>query len=290
MHASYTIPLPGKTALTLGRDPIVMGILNVTPDSFSDGGRFDRLEPALAQARQMLNEGADIIDIGGESTRPGGEEIGAQEEIDRVIPLFEALAQEGITAPLSIDTYKALVADQAVQSGATIINDVYGLQREPEMADVAALHEVPVIAMHWDKARDRDKPLLEEMRRWFDRTVEIAEGAGLPRERLIIDPGFGFAKSIAENYAMLRDLAKIYPGYPILAGTSRKSMIGKLLGNEPGDRLAGTLATSVLAYTEGAHIFRVHDVRANRDALRVAAATLYGPPADIAEGSRGIHG
>jgi dihydropteroate synthase len=290
MHASHTIPLPGNVALQLGHDPVVMGILNVTPDSFSDGGAFNRVETAHAHARLMLAEGADIIDIGGESTRPGSEEIGTQEELDRVIPVFEALAAESAAKPLSIDTYKALVADQAIQSGARIINDVHGLQREPEMADVAALHGVPVVAMHWDKARDRDKPLLDEMRRWFDRTVEIAEGAGLPRERLIIDPGFGFAKTVAENYAMLRDLAKIYPGYPILAGTSRKSMIGKLLGNEPKDRLPGTIATNVLAYNQGAHIFRVHDVRANRDALRVAAATLYGPPAEIVEGSRAIHG
>lgn len=281
MHASYTLPLPGNTTLQLGREPVVMGILNVTPDSFSDGGAFDRVETATAQARLMLAEGADIIDIGGESTRPGSEEVSPQEELDRVMPVFEALAVENAGRPLSIDTYKALVADQAIQSGATIINDVYGLQREPEMADVAVLHGVPVIAMHWDKARDRDKPLLDEMRRWFDRTVEIAANAGLPRERLVIDPGFGFGKTVAENYTLLRDLPHVYPGYPILLGTSRKSMIGKLLGNEPRDRLPGTIATNVYAYTQGAHIFRVHDVRANRDALRVAAATLYGPPAEL---------
>lgn len=281
MHTSYSLPLPGQGTLQLGPDPIVMGILNVTPDSFSDGGAFDCVETAAAHARLMLSEGAGIIDIGGESTRPGSEEIGTQDELDRVIPVFEALAAQSIAKSLSIDTYKALVADQAIQSGASIINDVYGLQREPEMADIAVLHDVPVIAMHWDKARDRDKPLLDEMRRWFDRTLEIAENAGLRHERLIIDPGFGFAKTVAENYTLLRELPHIYPGSPILVGTSRKSMIGKLLGNEPEDRLPGTIATNVYAYTQGAHIFRVHDVRANRDALRVAAATLYGPPAEI---------
>jgi dihydropteroate synthase len=279
MHASYSIPLPGNRSLNLGREPVVMGILNVTPDSFSDGGAHDRVETALTHARLMLAEGADIIDIGGESTRPGSQEVSTQDELDRVIPVFEALAAEGVGRPLSIDTYKPLVADQAIQSGAMIINDVYGLQRDPEMADVAVLHGAPVIAMHWDKARDPAKPLLDEVRRWFDRTIEIAENAGLPRTQLVIDPGFGFGKTLDENYALLRDLPQVYPGYPTLVGTSRKSMIGKLLGTEPGERLAGTIATNVFAYTQGAHIFRVHDVRPNRDALRVAAATLYGPPA-----------
>jgi len=280
MHATYSLTLPDKSALTLGRTALVMGILNVTPDSFSDGGRFDRADTALDHARAMVAEGADIIDVGGESTRPGSEEIGVQEELDRVVPVLEALAAANIGRPVSVDTYKALVADQALQSGAAILNDVYGLQREPEMADVAALHGAPVVAMHWDKARDPQKPLLDEMRRWFDRTVAIAEQAGLPKTQLVIDPGFGFGKTLAENYALLRELPRAYPGYPLLVGTSRKSMIGKLLGNEPAERLPGTIATNVVAYTQGAHIFRVHDVRANRDALRVAEATLYGPPAE----------
>lgn len=280
MHASYSLTLPDKSTLTLGPTALVMGILNVTPDSFSDGGRFNRADAALAHAREMVAESADIVDVGGESTRPGSEEIGVQEELDRVIPVLEALAAANTGRPVSVDTYKALVADQALQSGAAILNDVYGLQREPEMADVAALHGAPVVAMHWDKARDPQKPLLDEMRRWFDRTVAIAERAGLPKAQLVIDPGFGFGKTLAENYALLRQLPRAYPGYPLLVGTSRKSMIGKLLGNEPAERLPGTIATNVVAYTQGAHIFRVHDVRANKDALRVAEATLYGPPAE----------
>jgi dihydropteroate synthase len=256
-----------------------MGILNVTPDSFSDGGDHSTTASALAHAQAMIAEGADLIDIGGESTRPGSEEVSTQAELDRVIPVIEALAAIGTTAPISIDTYKALVADQAVQSGAAIINDVYGLQREPEIADVAALYNVPLIIMHWDKDRDTTKPILDEVRRYFDRSLAIAAKAGVNADRLILDPGFGFAKTLQNNYELLQNIAELGKyNLPILVGTSRKSMIGKLLGNEPKDRLAGTIATNVLGYIRGGHIFRVHDIRPNRDALRVAAATLYGPP------------
>lgn len=278
LHLEYSVPLASGEALHLGRHPIVMGILNVTPDSFSDGGDFTGSEAALDHAREMVAEGADIIDVGGESTRPGHEEVSVQDELDRVIPMLEALTAKPLGALLSIDTYKALVADQAVQSGAAIINDVYGLQRDPEIAAVAALHKVPVIAMHWDKDRDPSRPLMDEMLRYFDRTIEIASKAGIARDRLILDPGFGFGKSLQENYKLMQVFGRLHElGVPVLIGTSRKSMIGKLLGNEPRERLAGTLATTVLTYAGGAHIFRVHDVKANRDALRVAAASLYGP-------------
>lgn len=281
MHTSHAIALPGRPPLELGATPLVMGILNVTPDSFSDGGRHNLLADAVAHARRMIAEGADIIDVGGESTRPGSEPVGVQEELDRVMPVIDALVAAGIRTPISIDTYKPLVADQAIQAGAAIINDVHGLLGAPEMADVAALHEVPVIAMHWDKGRDLSKPLLDEVRRYFDRTLARAAAAGVAADRIILDPGFGFAKSIAENYALLGHLHELGPG-PILVGTSRKSMIGKLLGNQPPEeRLAGTVATTVLGYQRGGHIFRVHDVRPNRDALRVAQAILYGPPAEL---------
>jgi dihydropteroate synthase len=259
-----------------------MGILNVTPDSFSDGGQHDRLAGAVAHAHLMLAEGADIIDIGGESTRPGAAAVGVQEELDRVMPVIDALVADGITAPISIDTYKPLVADQAIQAGASIINDVHGLQGAPEMAEVAALHGVPVIAMHWDKARDTSAPLIPAVLDYLARSVALAEQAGIGRERLILDPGFGFAKSLADNYHLLDRLAELSAlGLPLLVGTSRKSMIGKLLDNQPEERLAGTIATNVLGYLGGGHIFRVHDVRAVRDALRVAQATLYGPPAGL---------
>jgi dihydropteroate synthase len=286
MHTSHTIPLPGRAPLILGQTPLVMGILNVTPDSFSDGGQHNLIDNAVAHARLMISEGADIIDIGGESTRPGSSPVGVQEELDRVMPVIDALVAAGIDAPISIDTYKPLVADQAIQAGAAIINDVHGLQGAPEMAEVAALHQVPVIAMHWQKDRDRTTPLLDDIARYFQATIARAEQAGISHDRLILDPGFGFGKTLAENYAVLQQLAGIgqafsQHAFPLLVGTSRKSMIGKLLDNQPEERLAGTIATNVIGYINGGHIFRVHDVRAVSDALRVAQATLYGPPAGL---------
>ncbi|UJW86342.1 dihydropteroate synthase [Devosia sp. SL43] len=282
MHTNHTIALPDRPPLILGQTALVMGILNVTPDSFSDGGQHNLVASAVAHARQMIAEGADIIDIGGESTRPGAETVGVQQELDRVMPVIDALVAAGITAPISIDTYKPLVADQAIQAGACIINDVHGLQGAPEMADVAATYGVPVIAMHWQKDRDRSVPLVDDMLRYFAATIARAEAAGISRASLVLDPGFGFGKTLRENYALLQDLQHACPeGFPILVGTSRKSMIGKLLENQPEQRLAGTIATNVLGYVNGGHIFRVHDVKANRDALRVAQATLYGPPAQL---------
>ena len=276
-HREYELA-PGGAALRLGRTARLMGILNVTPDSFSDGGRFDAAPAALAQARLMLAEGADIIDIGGESTRPGAEEVSVADELTRVLPAIAALRADGIAAPISIDTYKAEVAEQAIAAGASLINDVHGLQREPEVAAVAAEHGTPLVVMHWDKARDTGRDVMAEMARYFDVTLDIADKAGVTRDRIVLDPGFGFAKSLSENYEILRRLPELVAmGFPVLVGTSRKSMIGKLLDMPANERLAGTIATSVLGYTAGAHIFRVHDIRPNRDALRVAEAALYGP-------------
>ena len=277
MHSTHTIPLPNRPPLVLGPTALVMGILNVTPDSFSDGGRHHQVDAAVRQARAMIDEGADIIDVGGESTRPGATPVGVQEELDRVMPVLDALRAAGITTPISIDTSKPLVADQAIQAGAAIINDVRGLQGEPDMARIAALYTVPVIAMHWEAQRDPSVPLAEAMQAYFDRTLSMADKAGLDAGQVILDPGFGFGKSLAENYAVLANLRNHIAKNPILVGTSRKSMIGKLLGNEPAERLAGTIATTVIGYLGGGHIFRVHDVRANRDALRIAQASLYGP-------------
>ena len=288
MHTIHTIPLPNRPPLILGRTPLVMGILNVTPDSFSDGGQHNLVATAVDHARQMIAEGADIIDIGGESTRPGSEPVGVQQELDRVMPVIQALVAAGITTPISIDSYKPLVADQAIQAGASIINDVHGLQGAPEMADVAALHDAPIIIMHWQKDRDRSVPLLDDMATYFARSIALAEKAGISPDRIILDPGFGFGKSLAENYELLKNLAETRSKavqnpfiFPVLVGTSRKSMIGRLLDIPAEDRLAGTIATNVMGYLNGGHIFRVHDVRANRDALRVAQATLYGPPAEL---------
>lgn len=276
-HREYEVAPQGVT-LRLGRTARLMGILNVTPDSFSDGGRFDAVPAALVQARQMLAEGADIIDIGGESTRPGAEEVSAADELARVLPAIAALRADGIVVPISIDTYKAEVAERAIAVGATIINDVYGLQREPELAAVAAEHGAPLVLMHWDKARDTGRDVMAELARYFEVTLAIADKAGVTRDRIVLDPGFGFAKSLGENYEILRRLPELVAlGFPVLVGTSRKSMIGKLLDVPADERLAGTVATSVLGYSAGAHIFRVHDIRPNRDALRVAEAALYGP-------------
>jgi dihydropteroate synthase len=277
MHTEHSLALKGREPLRLGGRALVMGILNVTPDSFSDGGRFDRIDAAVAQARLMVAEGADIIDIGGESTRPGATPVGVQEELDRVLPVIDGIRAAGIDVPISIDTSKPLVADQAIDAGALIINDVHGLQGDPDMVAVAATHRVPVIAMHWDRNRSADEPLLSSMQRYFARSIALAEAAGIERGQIVLDPGFGFGKTLAENYGLLGKLRDACGDLPILVGISRKSMIGKVLGNEPAERLAGTLATSVLGYMGGGHIFRVHDVRANRDALRIAEATLYGP-------------
>lgn len=277
LHINYNVPLPDGQIMTLGGRATVMGILNVTPDSFSDGGAYQNVQAALAHARRMIADGADIIDVGGESTRPGAEPVTLEEESDRVIPVIEALHVRGITQPISIDTTKAEVADHAIRAGATIINDVSGLQRDKEIAAVAAQHDVPIIVMHWDRDRDTGRDIIGEIKRYFERAIEVAETAGVGRSRIILDPGFGFAKSLAENYRILYEFSALHDlGYPLMTGTSRKSMIGKLLDAPPSERVAGTIATTVIAYCAGAHIFRVHDVRANRDALRVAEAALYG--------------
>lgn len=280
MHTTHTIPLRHRPPLILGQRALVMGILNVTPDSFSDGGQHDHVDNALAHARLMLAEGADILDIGGESTRPGAEPVPVQAELDRVIPVIDAIRAAGITAPISIDTMKPLVAHQALEAGADIINDVNGLQGAPEMVQIAAVMQAPVIAMHWDRAWTSETDPVSAMASYFQRTIAIASEAGVDPAHVILDPGFGFAKTLNQNYSILRQLADLnraFPANALLVGTSRKSMIGKLLDNQPADRLPGTIATTVSGYERGGHIFRVHDVAPNRDALRVAEATVYGP-------------
>lgn len=278
IHRAYNIPLKGGV-FSLGPAPVVMGILNVTPDSFSDGGDFTQLDLALKQTRLMLEQGAAIIDIGGQSTRPEAEEISTSQELERVIPVIEHLISNGIKAPISIDTFKAEIAQKAITAGATIINDVTGLQREPEIAAVAAQNKTPLVAMHWDKNRDNSLDLLDEMKRFFDTSIAIVTKAGMEYSALILDPGFGFAKSFGENYELLNRLNELRSlGLPLLVGTSRKSMLGKLINVPPKDRVVATAATSVIAYQKGTHIFRVHDVVQNVQALQIAQATLYGPP------------
>ena len=278
LHPRFDIAVAGRV-LALGAEPIVMGIVNATPDSFSDGGRHLGAEAALAGAREMVAEGAHILDIGGESTRPGGDPVDVQTELDRVMPVLDAIVAADLGALISIDTRHTVTADQALQSGAHILNDVEGLQGEPELAEIAAAYGAPVVAMHWDRNRDTGKDIIAELKRFFDTTLGIAAKAGVAHDKIILDPGFGFAKSLAENYEIMRRLGELADfGLPILSGTSRKRMIGNLLDVPATERVTGTVATSVLAYERGAHIFRVHDVRPNRDGLRVAAACLYGPP------------
>lgn len=249
---------------------LVAGILNVTPDSFSDGGRFAAVTAAVARVHAMVDEGADWIDLGGESTRPGHAPVGMDEELARVMPVLEAFAGE-LSRPISIDTTKAEVARRALRAGASIVNDQWGLQGDPAMAAVVAEFGAEVIVMHNRRDHEYDD-LLGEIRAFLEQSVRIAESAGVPRERVIVDPGFGFGKTPAQNLELLRRLSELKElGQRILIGTSRKSMIGHVLADTtPDDRLEGTAATVAVGIAFGADIVRVHDVRAM---VRVARMT-----------------
>jgi dihydropteroate synthase len=276
---------PGQLAAARHDRPLVMGVLNVTPDSFSDGGHFKTRGPAITHAIAMEAEGADIIDVGGESTRPGSSEVSAGEEADRVIPVIEALVAK-ISAPISIDTYKASTAAAALTAGASIVNDVWGLMRDPDIARVAAAHGAPVVIGHWvpELASETDNSkIMQRMRDDLSRCVDHAMAAGIARERITLDPGIGFGKSPAQNLLILNSLCALSDlGFPLLVGTSRKSFIGHITGREPLDRLAGTIASNVLAANNGAAILRVHDVAAHHDALRVATGIARGTmPSDV---------
>src|SRR5690606_27437469 len=218
--------------------PAVMGILNVTPDSFSDGGRHNVPEAAIAQAKRMIAEGADIIDIGGESTRPGATAVSIEEEWARLAPVLPAVVDLGV--PVSIDTYKADIAARACALGAVIVNDVWGLQRDPGMADAVAEAGAAVIMMHNRYAADPDIDIFADIDRFFERSIAIADKAGIPRERQVLDPGFGFGKTVDQNYQVLNRFESLAKHrLPLLAGASRKRMIGSVLGVETDDRLHG---------------------------------------------------
>jgi dihydropteroate synthase len=261
-------------SLLLGPKAVIMGILNVTPDSFSDGGRFHGLDLALDQAERMIAEGAAIIDVGGESTRPGATPIGAAEEQDRVLPVIEALAARAETI-ISVDTYREETARLAVEAGAHIVNDVWGAQREPGIARVAAETGAGLVLMHTGRERDKLPDVIGDQFTFLGRSLEIAEAAGVGSERILLDPGFGFAKDTAENLeiiARFEELRKL--GRPFLVGTSRKRFIGDATGREADERGPGTAATSVALRLKGAVVFRVHDVAINVDALAIADAIL----------------
>lgn len=261
----------------------IMGVLNVTPDSFSDGGAFLDKAKAIERAHEMADEGADIIDVGGESTRPGALDVPAAEEISRVIPVIEGISKK-LDIPVSVDTRKAEVAREALKAGASIINDVSGLHHDKELAVVAAKAGAVIILMHM-KGEPRDmqqnpvyKNLMQEVRSGLEDSIGIAKKAGVKEEDIIIDPGIGFGKTIEHNLEILRRLAELKArGRPICVGISRKSFIGKILGlANPADRLIGTIAASVIAVENGANLLRVHDVKEAVQAVRMADSILSG--------------
>ncbi|MEC3882408.1 dihydropteroate synthase [Halobacillus litoralis] len=244
----------------LTKETLVMGILNITPDSFSDGGLYFDLDHAVKQAKMMEEEGAHIIDIGGESTRPGHRPVTVEEELARVIPAIQAV-KKAVSLPISIDTYKAEVAEKAVAAGASIINDVWGAIKEPAIADVAAQYGVPIILTH--NRSDRNyKSLLDDMKNDLRRSIKTAREAGVKDEHIILDPGIGFAKTQAQNLEVMRNLADLKElGYPLLLGTSRKSFIGTALDLPKDERMEGTGATVCYGVAQGVDVVRVHDVK-----------------------------
>lgn len=257
--------------IELGKKTLIMGILNVTPDSFSDGGRYNSLELALEQAKKMVKDGADIIDIGGESTRPGHTQISVEEEIERVVPVIEMLSRE-LDVVISIDTYKYQVAEAALKAGAHIINDIWGLQYDNgEMAKLVADYNVPVIAMHNQNGIEYSEDIILSMRRFFKKTYEIADRYGILRDNIILDPGIGFGKGMEENIEVLTRLEELRDMGRILLGTSKKRFIGTILGGVPTDeRVEGTVATTVIGIGKGVDIVRVHNVLENKRAALVA--------------------
>lgn len=268
-----------------------MGVVNVTPDSFSDGGRFLDADAAIAHAHELIDEGAEIVDVGGESTRPGAEPVSAEEELRRVLPVVEGIVAAGAGAQISIDTSKASVARACLDAGATLVNDVTALRGDPEMVALVAESGAECCLMHMrgePHTMQRDphyENVVQEVRSFLEERVAFAVAEGVAEERIMIDPGIGFGKTIAHNLQLLGHLQELSTlGRPIVVGTSRKSFIGRIAADVRGEqpplpveqRLPGTIATTVMAFERGASVFRVHDVAAVRDALSMAAATLHG--------------
>lgn len=277
---TFRIELPSRT-LVLGERTLVMGVLNVTPDSFSDGGQFIDSARAIEHAIAMESAGADLLDIGGESTRPGSEEVHASEELDRILPVLESL-RERLKIPISVDTRRAAVVELALRTGAEIINDVSGLKNDPRIAEVAARQRVPLILMHMrGEPRTMQKTgfarnTLRDVTQGLRKSVAVARRAGVAKSQIILDPGIGFGKSFAQNYDLLEKLPQLAKlGYPLLVGTSRKGFLGATLSRNgkpaaPEERIWGTAATVTAAILNGAHIVRVHDVAEMIQVARVA--------------------
>jgi dihydropteroate synthase len=254
-----------------------MGILNITPDSFYDGGRYRDLTRALERAEDMVNEGATLVDVGGESTRPGAEPVSVQQELDRIIPIIETLVRS-FPAPISVDTSKPAVMREALRVGAGMVNDIRALQ-EPEALDVLSKHQVPVCLMHMQgtpatmQHRPHYKDVVSDIKAFFENRLSVCEAAGISRDRIVIDPGFGFGKTLAQNLLLLKKLHAFHSHrVPLLVGLSRKSMIGKVLGTPVDERLFGSLAAAVIAAWQGARIIRAHDVKATVQALKMCDA------------------
>lgn len=259
----------GKYSLPIGQKTYVMGILNVTPDSFSDGGSYDTPEAAVKWAKEMVEHGADIIDVGGESTRPGHTPVSADEEIERVVPVISLLSKE-LNVPISIDTSKAVVAQKALEAGASIVNDVWGFQQDENIAKVVADFSAGAVLMH-NSENTNYSDLIADIIKFLKTSINIALDAGVHRESIMIDPGIGFGKTTEQNLETMRRLEDIsMMGWPVLLGTSRKSMIGNVLNLPAKERLEGTAATVTLGISKGVDVVRVHDVR---EMVRVARMT-----------------
>ena len=276
MFAPVSWPLAHGRALELGPRAVLMGVLNVTPDSFSDGGRYARIDAALDQARRMTEEGAAVVDVGGESTRPGFAAIDAAEEQRRVLPVIEALAAEARVL-ISVDTWREETARLAVAAGAHIVNDVWGLHRDRGLARLAAKTGAGLVVMHTGRERQKLPDPIEDQTAFLSASLAIAAEAGVETDRIVLDPGFGFAKETAQdNLVLMARFGELFSlGRPLLVGTSRKRFIGAVTGREaPDARDVGTAATSVVLRLQGAALFRVHDVATNADALAVADAMV----------------
>lgn len=261
----------GNKTFDLGHHTYIMGILNVTPDSFSDGGRWNQHDAALRHVQQMIADGADIIDVGGESTRPGYTRLADEEEIGRIVPVIEAIKKE-FDIPVSIDTYKSRVADAAWQAGADMLNDIWGFRYDSKMADLAAKSKLPVCVMH-NREQAMYENYLADVVQDLQDSIEIGRKAGVQDEQVILDPGIGFGKTYEQNLLLMNHLECLGElGFPVLLGTSRKSMIGLTLNLPVNEREEGTIATTVWGIMKGCSIIRVHDVKANKRAARMADA------------------
>lgn len=266
----------GGKRYPLGQKTYIMGILNVTPDSFSDGGHYNATEGAISHALNMQSEGADLIDIGGESTRPNSDPVSLAEELGRVLPILKAV-RDKVALPISIDTYKAEVAHQSLAMGAAMINDIWGFQKDPEMAAVVAQYCVPAVLMHNQVGTHYERDIIDAMKAFFHTSIELALKNGVKDEHILLDPGIGFGKTYEQNILVLRRLKELKClGYPLLLGTSRKSVLNRILNVPPKERVYGTIATTVLAAECGCDFVRVHDVRQNLEAARVADAIYRG--------------